>query len=124
MVLIKDNHRRLAGGLGQAIARARRGAPAGMTIEVEVETEQELTEALAAGAPAILIDNQTPETVARWCAIARAAAKPPSIEASGNMSLANVRAYAEAGANAISVGALTHSVAAADISLELETFAP
>jgi len=120
MVLIKDNHRRLAGGVAEAIGRARRAAPSGMTIEVEVESEQDLREALSAGADAILIDNQTPETVARWCVIARAAPRPPSIEASGNMSLANVRAYAEAGPDAISVGALTHSVTAADIALDLE----
>ena len=120
MVLIKDNHRRLAGGVAQAIGRARQAAPSGMTIEAEVESEEELREALSAGAHAILIDNQTAETVARWCAIARAAPQPPSIEASGNMSLANVRAYAEAGADAISVGALTHSVTAADIALDLE----
>lgn len=120
MVLIKDNHRRLAAGVAQAIGRARQAAPSGMTIEAEVESEDELREALSAGADAILIDNQTAETVARWCAIARAAPHPPSIEASGNMSLANVRAYAEAGADAISVGALTHSVMAADIALDLE----
>lgn len=120
MVLIKDNHRRLAGGVAQAIGRARQAAPSGMTIEAEVESEDELREALSAGADAILIDNQTAETVARWCAIARAAPHLPSIEASGNMSLANVRAYAEAGADAISVGALTHSVMAADIALDLE----
>lgn len=120
MVLIKDNHRRLAGGVAQAVGRARRAAPSGMTIEVEVESEEDLREALSAGADAILIDNQTPATVASWCAIARAAARPPSIEASGNMSLANVRAYAEAGPDAISVGALTHSVTAADVALDLE----
>jgi nicotinate-nucleotide pyrophosphorylase (carboxylating) len=120
MVLIKDNHRRLAGGVAQAIGRARRTVPPGMTIEVEVESEEDLREALSAGADAILIDNQTPETVASWCAIARAAPHPPSIEASGNMSLANVRSYAEAGPDAISVGSLTHSVTAADIALDLE----
>jgi nicotinate-nucleotide pyrophosphorylase (carboxylating) len=91
-----------------------------MTIEVEVESEDDLREALSAGPDAILIDNQTPETVASWCAIVRAAPRPPSIEASGNMSFANVRAYAEAGPDAISVGALTHSVTAADIALDLE----
>ncbi len=120
MVLIKDNHRRLAGGVAEAIARARRAAPSGRTVEAEVETEEELRAALQAGADAILIDNQKPETVARWCAIARAAAKAPTLEASGNVRLDNVRAYAEAGVDAVSVGALTHSVAAADISLELE----
>ena len=120
MVLIKDNHRRLAGGTARAVEAALRRAPAGMKVEVEVESEDDLREALGAGARMILIDNQTPETVARWSRIASASAAPPFIEASGNMTLDRVRAYALAGADAVSVGALTHSVAAADISLELE----
>ena len=68
----------------------------------------------------MLIDNQTPETVARWVARARQAPRPPVVEASGGITLSTVRAYAEAGADCVSVGALTHSVEAADISLELE----
>lgn len=119
MVLIKDNHRLLAGGVATAAAAARAGAPAGMPLEIEVETEEELRAAAAAGADWILIDNQTPETVRRWCEILRARPRAPKIEASGGMTLGRVRAYAEAGADAISVGALTHSVDAADISLEL-----
>lgn len=119
-VLIKDNHRRLAGGVAAAVRDARRRAPAGMKIEAEVETEQDLHQALEAGADIVLIDNQTPETVRRWTALARRARRPPVIEASGNMTLERVRSYAEAGADRISVGALTHSVEAADISLELE----
>ena len=67
----------------------------------------------------ILIDNQSPETVARWCAEAKRARPAIFVEASGNMRLENVRSYAEAGADAVSVGSLTHSVAAADVSLEL-----
>jgi len=124
MVLIKDNHRRLAGGVGAAIAKARAFAPAGMAIEAEVESEAELREALAAGADQILIDNQTPETVARWTAIAKSRTPPPWVEASGNMSLETVRAYALAGPDCVSVGALTHSVKAADISLELSLELP
>lgn len=120
MVLIKDNHRWMARGIQRAVEEARRGAPARMTVEVEVETQVQLVEALSAGADAILIDNQTPETVRRFCRIARERATPPSVEASGNIRLENVRAYALAGAQTISVGALTHSVTAADISLELE----
>jgi nicotinate-nucleotide pyrophosphorylase (carboxylating) len=118
MVLIKDNHRRLAGGVERAMAAARAGAP-DVPLEVEVESEEELREAVAAGAERILIDNQSPETVARWCRLAREAARPPAIEASGNMRLETVRAYALAGVDCVSVGALTHSVSAADISLEL-----
>ncbi len=91
----------------------------GIEIEVEVENERHFADALAAGADRILIDNQTPETVARWCAEARKASRPVFIEASGNMRLDTVRAYAQAGVDAVSVGALTHSVRAADISLEL-----
>ncbi len=118
MVLIKDNHRRLSGGVARALAAARAGAP-GVEIEVEVETEVELADAIAAGADRILIDNQTPDTVARWSAIAHRSPRRPFVEASGNMRLDTVRAYALAGADACSVGALTHSVAAADVSLEL-----
>jgi nicotinate-nucleotide pyrophosphorylase (carboxylating) len=120
MVLIKDNHRRLAGGVAAAVAAARAKAPAGTKVEVEVESEAELRDAVAAGADWILIDNQTPDTVARWCAIARESGRRPFIEASGNVRLENVRAYAEAGVDAVSVGALTHSVRAADVSLELQ----
>jgi nicotinate-nucleotide pyrophosphorylase (carboxylating) len=120
MVLIKDNHRRLAGGVARAVAAARAGAP-GTPIEVEVESESELREAIAAGADQVLIDNQSPDTVARWCAIARASSPAPFLEASGNMRLETVRAYALAGVDAVSVGSLTHSVAAADVSLELFT---
>lgn len=119
MVLIKDNHRRLAGGVALALRAARDRVPAGVLIEVEVETEEELSEVAAAGADIILIDNQSPETVARWAEVARGLRPELSIEASGGIRLENVRAYAEAGANRISVGALTHSVEAADISLEL-----
>jgi nicotinate-nucleotide pyrophosphorylase (carboxylating) len=119
MVLIKDNHRRLAGGVSRAVAAARAAAPAGTPVEVEVESDKDLAEALIAGADRILIDNQSPETVARWCAEAKRARPAIFVEASGNMRLENVRSYAEAGADAVSVGSLTHSVAAADVSLEL-----
>jgi nicotinate-nucleotide pyrophosphorylase (carboxylating) len=118
MVLIKDNHRRLSGGVARAVAAARAGAP-GVEVEVEVESETDLSEAIAAGADRILVDNQTPETLGRWCALAKAAARRPFVEASGNMRLDTVRAYALAGADGVSVGALTHSVEAADVSLEL-----
>ena len=79
-----------------------------------------MREAVAAGADWILIDNQTPETVAAWGVIARQRPPGPKIEASGGITLDRVRRYAEAGADAVSVGALTHSVEAADISLDLE----
>jgi len=120
MVLIKDNHRRLAGSVACAIAGIRREAPPGMKLEVEVEDEDDLRQALEAKVEMVLIDNQPPETFARWVAIARQSAAPPFIEASGNMTLERVRLYALAGADAVSVGSLTHSVTAADIALDLE----
>jgi nicotinate-nucleotide pyrophosphorylase (carboxylating) len=119
MVLVKDNHRAIAGGVRPALERARRRAPAGTTVEVEVESEEDLREAVAGGADSILIDNQPPSTVARWVGIARAGRRSPAIEASGNMRLETVRDYALAGVDSISVGALSHSVRAADISLEI-----
>ena len=120
LVLIKDNHRTVAGGVAPALEAVRRAAPEGMTVEVEVETEEDLRAAVAGGADRVLIDNQSPETVGRWAAIARGSSRPPAIEASGNMTLGRVREYAVAGADEISVGALTHSVCVADISLEIE----
>ena len=119
LVLVKDNHRAIAGGVEPALAAIRRAAPKGMPVEVEVETEEDLRAAVAGGADRLLIDNQTPETVGRWAAIARTGSRRPAIEASGNMTLESVRDYAAAGADEISVGALTHSVTAADISLEV-----
>jgi nicotinate-nucleotide pyrophosphorylase (carboxylating) len=119
MVLIKDNHLRLSGGVRGAVVAARAAVPPEIPVEVEVESDEELRDALAAGADRILIDNQPPEVVARWSAIAKTSERHPFLEASGNMRLETVRAYAEAGVDAVSVGALTHSVTAADISLEL-----
>ena len=119
MVLIKDNHRRLAGGVARAVEAARTAAPPSTPVEVEVESEADLTEALAAGADRILIDNQPPEVVARWCAAAKRQRPAIFVEASGNMRLEAVRSYAETGVDAVSVGSLTHSVRAADVSLEL-----
>jgi nicotinate-nucleotide pyrophosphorylase (carboxylating) len=119
MVLIKDNHRVIAGGVNAALESVRRSAPPGMTIEVEVESEQDLREAIAGGADVLLIDNQAPATVGRWVGIARKGSRSPAIEASGNIQLANARDYALAGVDSISVGALTHSVAAADVSLAM-----
>jgi len=118
-VLIKDNHRVLAGGATAALEAVRRAAPGNMTVEVEVESEGDLREAVAGGADVLLIDNQSPETVSRWSRVARQVPEPPEIEASGKVDLESVRAYALAGADSISIGRLTHSVEAADISLEI-----
>ncbi len=119
-VLLKDNHRRLwaaehDGDLAQAIAAARRQAP-GVMIEVEVETEAELTSALSAAPDWILLDNMTPNSMRRCVALT--AGRCP-IEASGGITLDNVAEIAATGINAISLGCLTHSAPAADLSLEL-----
>jgi nicotinate-nucleotide pyrophosphorylase (carboxylating) len=119
LVLIKDNHRAIAGGVDAALGAVRRFAPPGMAVEVEVESEEDVRAAVAGGVDVLLIDNQSPATVRAWVGIARKTSPSPAIEASGNIRLANVRAYALAGVNSISVGALNHSVAAADISLEM-----
>ncbi len=112
-ILIKDTHVRIAGGVTEAVRRAR---SAGMPIEVEVETLDQLDEALAAGAERILLDNPTPARVAD--AIARVD-DPMRLEISGGVTLDNVRAFVDAGARVLSVGRLTHSAPALDLSLEV-----
>ena len=116
-ILIKDNHVRAAGGVAEAVKRARNGAPHGLVVEVEVTTLDELDQALEAGAQAILLDNMDPATVAR--AVERVGGSAV-LEASGGMNIDNVRAYAETGVDLISIGALTHSAGSVDISLEVE----
>jgi nicotinate-nucleotide pyrophosphorylase (carboxylating) len=116
-VLVKDNHVAAAGGVSEAVVRARDGAPHGLKIEVEVATLDELDEAVAAGADVVLLDNMTPELVAE--AVTRAGGKV-LLEASGGISLRNVRRYAETGVDLISVGALTHSAPNVDVALEVE----
>jgi nicotinate-nucleotide pyrophosphorylase (carboxylating) len=120
-VMVKDNHWRALAAQGKtlraALAQARgRGASA---LQVEVETEAQLQAACEAGATRLLLDNQSPETVRRWATLARELAPGIEIEATGGITLENVRAYGLAGADFISVGALTHSVEAADIALEI-----
>jgi len=118
-ILIKDNHLAVAGSVAEAVSRARRGAPALVKIEVEVEDEAALREALASGADALLIDNRSPRELGPLVALARSLRPEVPLEASGGVTLENVRAYAETGVDFVSVGALTHSVTATDISLEL-----
>jgi nicotinate-nucleotide pyrophosphorylase (carboxylating) len=115
-VLIKDNHIAAAGGITAAVGRARAYAPHTSKIEVEVTTEAELREALAAGADIIMLDNFADADVAAAAALARGRAL---IEVSGNMTPARVAQLAACGVDVISVGALTHSAPAADISLRL-----
>jgi nicotinate-nucleotide pyrophosphorylase (carboxylating) len=115
-ILVKDNHVRLAGSVGEATRRARRAA-GGLHVEVEVERIEQIDEALAEGAEMILLDNFSPDEARR--AVAHIGGRVP-VEVSGGVRLDTVRAYAESGADFIAVGALTHSAPAADISLEVE----
>jgi len=117
-ILIKDNHVAAAGGVSQAVRLARAGVPHGLRIEVEVTDLAELDEALSAGADAVLLDNMSPQGVSQ--AVTRAGGKV-LLEASGGVTLENIRAYAETGVDLVSVGALTHSAQSADLALEVET---
>jgi nicotinate-nucleotide pyrophosphorylase (carboxylating) len=115
-VLIKDNHIAAAGGIAEAIRRVRGRISHTLKIEVEVKNPAELDEALAAGADSVLLDNMALPVMA--AAVKKVAGRIP-VEASGNMTLERVREVAATGVDFISVGALTHSPAAADISLNL-----
>ena len=120
-VMVKDNHwqalRMDGNDLASALAEARSRGLA--SLQVEVESEAQLEEALAAGATRLLVDNQPPATVRAWVTRARERVPGIEIEATGGIMLANVRCYAEAGVDFISIGALTHSVVAADVGLEV-----
>lgn len=119
-ILIKDNHIALAGGVAAAIERARESAAHLHKIEVEVGNEKGLREAIDARADIIMLDNFNPEDTARMAAIARELAPTVLLESSGGITLENVRQYADAGVDLISVGALTHSARAMDISFKIQ----
>jgi nicotinate-nucleotide pyrophosphorylase (carboxylating) len=121
-VMVKDNHwqalKNSGIGLNESLAEGRkRGITA---LYVEVESPEQLELACSAGATRLLVDNQSPGTLRDWAARARALSPGMEIEATGGISLDNVRDYAEAGADYISIGALTHSVSAADLSIEVK----
>lgn len=120
-ILIKDNHIAAAGGIGKAVKRARAGGHHLLKIEVEVKDLKEAGQAVSAGADIIMLDNMHPDTIRKAVKIIRDKAPSVTIEASGNVSLRNVRDIAETGIDMISVGALTHSAPAADISLKFES---
>jgi len=116
-ILIKENHVAMAGGVGQAVRLARAAAAPGTPLEVECRTPEEVDEALAAGAPRLLLDNMDP--AALRAIVARVDGRA-ELEASGGITLETLRAHAETGVDFISVGALTHSAPALDLSLTLE----
>jgi nicotinate-nucleotide pyrophosphorylase (carboxylating) len=115
-VMWKDNHWELLATQGGSLSEALRAVPAGMPVIVEVESEAQLEEALAAGVKHVLIDNQSPERLSEW---ARRAGSGVTIQASGGITLDNVASYAAAGAHLISMGALTHSAPAVGIRCDL-----
>jgi nicotinate-nucleotide pyrophosphorylase (carboxylating) len=113
-ILIKNNHIAAAGGVRAALERTR---ASGLPVEIEVRTREELNDALNCGADHLLLDNLTPAEAAQWV---REIAGRAKVELSGGITLDNVRAYAESGADFVSSGAITHSAPAVDISFRLE----
>lgn len=116
-VLIKDNHIAVSGGIKNAVKNARAVIPHTLKIEVEVETKEQLAEALDAGADIIMLDNMSYDLMRECVGIVSGRAL---VEASGNMGEKNLREVAETGVDIISIGALTHTVKAADISLKFQ----
>ncbi len=116
-ILIKDNHIAAAGSITAAVERAKAAAPHGLNVEVEVQDLAGLEEALAAGADIVLLDNMTPDQIRQAVSISAGRAL---LEASGGIKLDNLKSYADTGVDLISVGALTHSARAIDLSLEVE----
>jgi nicotinate-nucleotide pyrophosphorylase (carboxylating) len=115
-ILVKDNHLALLDGVGQATRRVLAHAPADVMIEIEVETLDDVQDALAAGATHLLLDNMTPKQLADAVRLVNGRAL---LEASGGVTLDSVRHVAETGVDSISSGALTHSAVALDFSLEV-----
>ncbi|MQA75203.1 MAG: carboxylating nicotinate-nucleotide diphosphorylase [Solirubrobacterales bacterium] len=118
-ILIKENHIAVAGGLGRAVAAARAARPE-LSVEVECRTLAEVAEALEAGATRLLLDNMSPDEMRRAVATRDRAGSAAALEASGGVSLTTVAEIAGSGVDLISVGALTHSAPALDLSLLVE----
>ncbi|MBV8205563.1 MAG: nicotinate-nucleotide diphosphorylase (carboxylating), partial [Acidobacteria bacterium] len=119
-VLIKNNHIALAGGIAQALERAHRNRRGPQPLEIEVRSLGELETALQNGAEAVLLDNMSVADVAAAVERCRRHSRHIPLECSGGISLENVRGYAETGVEFISVGALTHSVRASDMSMRMK----
>ena len=122
-ILIKDNHIALAGGIEEAVRRVREVAGHLHKIEVETANAAQVEQALKAGADIIMLDNMTPDQVQACVSLVKSSAPAEHralTEASGGITLENVRAYAEAGVDLISIGAITHSAPAVDISFKIK----
>jgi len=118
-ILIKNNHITLGGGIEKVLTRAKERRKPGQTIDIEVRNQTELTLALDNGAESLLLDNMTPAEVKKSVELVRGRGLKIPIEASGGITLENIRKYALAGPDYISVGALTHSAAAVDLSMRI-----
>ena len=119
MVLIKNNHLAAAGSVADAVRLAKEACPHTMKIEVEVESEADLREAIASGADMIMLDNQSPDDLRTLVELARSIRPEVVLEASGGVTLENVRAVAESGVDIVSSSALTMGAPAANLSLTL-----
>jgi nicotinate-nucleotide pyrophosphorylase (carboxylating) len=119
-VLIKDNHIALAGGITEAVTMAKKKVGHLHKIEVEISNWAQLREAIESGADIVLLDNQTPEEAQKLVELSRQLNPNVLLEASGGMDLDRVRSFAEAGVDLISVGKLTHSAKAVDISFKIQ----
>jgi len=120
-ILIKGSHIALAGGIGTALQRALKGRKQGQVVQVEIRTMEELEEAIAGGAESFLLDKMTAAAVKRAVKRIHEALPGVPVEASGSITLETVKTYAEAGVDYVTVGALTHSVIAADLSMRITT---
>ena len=120
-VLIKDNHIALAGGVEEAVKAAKDSVGHLHKIEVEITNWAQLREAIEAGADIVMLDNQTPDEARKLVEMSRDLNPDVLIESSGGMNLDTVRSFAEAGVDLISVGRLTHSARAVDISFKIQT---
>ena len=120
IAMIKDNHIKMAGGITKAVEQVRANIPADVKIEVEATNLAEVQEAVAAGADIIMFDNMTNEAMTEAAAYIKSTGKPIKTEASGNMSIPRLKEVAATGVDYISVGALTHTVKAMDISMNIQ----
>ena len=121
MVLIKENHIAIAGGVAEALKRVRDANTKGLRVEIEARNKDELRAALDAGCDMVLLDNMDVQAIRECVRVVKQRAPQVQTEASGNMTLERVRAVAETGVDYISVGALTHSAMALDLSLLMQT---
>ncbi|UCC47713.1 MAG: carboxylating nicotinate-nucleotide diphosphorylase [Gemmatimonadota bacterium] len=124
MVLIKENHIACAGGIARAVQRVRESNDRDLAVEVETTSLEEVKAALEAGVDRVMLDNMAPEMVRQAVRIISESTPRPEIEASGSVTLSSAREFADAGVDYISVGALTHSAPALDLSLRIRKVEP